>query len=510
MRSRGCGAGRRALRVARRVATRANGAAPATPGSRSALPEPNFDEPDETSWFEQWEYMATRRRTAVVFADLLHPISARRATTTPRSRTSSAGAPSATARTRCSIVDWRGMRVDGEAHRWGRTGELRVYPRRHRRHGRAVVPRLGSHYNDDTGPNDLFFTRRYGGGGDVRLRPDGFGYARARTAHAALAHGPTRRAPARTRHLPARTPTKSAPARERALPRPHPAIRPGRDDARRAARRRIPRDIFTGVLDLSAGSDSARTSRSYLVSDAPRTIRPTCGPDRTRRQRRSSSFQTRSGDRIARSVAPLRARDAARGRPTRRASPRTGGARVRSAWRSSTTTTSTRWRRTAAPTCRSATGSAFDSFGSWALRKNEIRATRSSSLADNRTQLGPFLRACATSTAVPSYRAEPIRGHSRRGGVARARRRSRSDYADTVDAAGFRQPAIRPDAAVVSDETSVRTIYLRSSARLMRRSQLSAEAGIRWCARRSACPTSSSTPPTPRDASPTVSARPSR
>ena len=75
-------------------------------------------------------------------------------------------------------LDWLGIRVEGDAFRI-RTDELRLYPVGTGDTGAPVLPRLGSHFNDDSDPDDRFFVRRYGGGGEIRIRPEDFGVATA-------------------------------------------------------------------------------------------------------------------------------------------------------------------------------------------------------------------------------------------------------------------------------------------------------------------------------------------
>ena len=158
--------------------------------------------------------------------------------------------------------------------------------------GVSVLPRLGSHYNDDSDPDDRFFVRRYGGGGEIRLRPERLRRRLAPLTQLSFYGSQEPRTGQRQDRYLLDPDEVGARPRRRALPRPHARARPGRDDARRRASSPSRSGSRRASLDVSW--QRFRENAPTHARRRPRGDRSaTCGPRPTRRSARSSSCPTR-------------------------------------------------------------------------------------------------------------------------------------------------------------------------------------------------------------------------
>ena len=374
-------------------------------------------------------------------------------------------------------ADWRGLRARGEAHRW-RTGELRVTPLGTGDTGDPVLPRLGSHYNDDTSPNDLFFTRRYGGGGELRLRPDEFGAPQWPLTQLSF-YGSHETRTGRNQDTYLLDPDEVGRGPETAR------FRGQSDDfdqdvttlgARLVAN---PADLVTTVADFS-WQRFVENEPTFLVSDLaalyPMDVQPTA------EAAQRALFFVPDTKRLSGSLLLSR---------------RIGGATIHGgafATRLSQNGTRTPLQRSAEfndnhVTTLSAHGAAdvpitnwlgFDAFGKWSMRKNGMSRDTALFMDDNRTQLGPFLRELRDVRGGAELVARPMAGSRVATGFRLLDIDRDLDYPLTVDADGIPQRAILPPVSLVREDSRSRTIYLRGHARLLRRTRISAEVGYQW------------------------------
>jgi hypothetical protein len=450
--------------------------ASATPGARVHLPDGDFDDAGTTSWFDRWEHLSHKDDALPWFVDLLHLDAGWwRADETPLARLERWSPASQQEQTLADLA-WLGLDLEGEFHRW-RTDELRLEPRGTGQTGEPVVPRLGSFFVDETGPNDRFFVRRTGGGGTLRLRPDGFEHAL----------GPLRQLSLGGRHE-----RRSGFEQERFL-LDDDEIGAGPEDRRFRGRTREldhdvtsagvglvlePAGLATAALDVryERFRDGAPVSTVGELAAGDPTVQPAPGA-----ARRAIGFVP-DGDRWT---------------GTLRVARRIGAATVQGgAWASrlSQTAASTPAQRAAGLDDNHVTTLsahlagdvplgerlALGAFGKVAQRDNALERGTPLFAADNRTQVDPFLHGLRTWEGGAELGAALAPGARAAAGW-RVRSVDRDlEYADPVDAGGFPQRVLRDEFAVVDDETRTHTFYVRSHARLLRRLRVAGELGFAW------------------------------
>jgi hypothetical protein len=447
-----------------------------TPGLTLHFPSENFDQPDETGWFEQWEYMAHPKSDVPWFLDLLHAdLGYARDDDTWLARIER-WSPYDYGEHTLLDVDWEGIRVDGEAHRW-RTGELRVTPVGTGDTGANVLPRLGSHYNDDTSPNDLFFVRRYGGGGEVRLRPDGFGQDWPLTQLSFYGSHETRTGQNQDTYLLDPDEVGRGPETARFRGR----TRKIDEDVTTLGARLVanPADLATGVFDFS-WQRFVENEPTYLVADLaeqdPADVRPTVGasqralffiPD-TKRLSGSMLVSRRIGDATvhAGAFATRLTQNGTRAPLQRDADFEDNHVTTLSA-HGAADVPITDWL-------------GIDAYGKWVQRTNGMPRDTALFMDDNRTQLGPFLRELRDVRGGVELIGTPMPGARIATGF-RLREVDRDlDYPLPEAADGIAQRAIYPAVSLVRDDSSNRSYYLRGHARLLRRTRVAAEVGYAW------------------------------
>ena len=451
----------------------------ATPGLRLYHLNPRFRDDDVTSWFDRYQHIHDKSPQVPWFLDLLHlDTGLWREDETPIARLER-WSPWAWNERALLDVDWRGL--DLEAGSW-RTwiGELATTPRGTGQDGEPVLPRLGSLYHDDTDPDDHFYVRRFGGGGALRLRPDGFGDA--------VPHGLLEQLT-----LYGRREHRSGQQQETFLLQAD-EVGIGQDDERfRGTTGDIDQDvttlgarlvaepagIATGALDVSVERFRDRDS-TFTVADAaaraggdltppPATASRPIGfvPD-TNRITGSLRLSRRLGEATVHGGA-FATRLAQTG--TRPAPQRAAGF--------DDLHVSTVSAHAAADVPLNEWLS-FDAFGKFARRHNGIERDTAIFSPDDGTQLAPFLDVLRDWQGGAELSAFPAPGTRFAAGW-RLRAVDRElDYAEAIGPDGAPRQAIRPPFSVVDYESRAHTVYLRSYARLLRRLRVSGEVGFEW------------------------------
>jgi hypothetical protein len=449
----------------------------ATAGTRLYHFDPNFADDGTTSWFDQWEHVRNKSADVPFFADLMDlDLAWLRDDETSLARLVHTSPYDYNMKTLFDL-DWRGLQVDAEQH-WDRIDFLRVYPRGTGQSGERVTNALGSLYTDDTEPDDRFFLRRYGGGGVIRLRPDGFD----------TDLGPLSQLSFYGRH-------EDRTGQRQALFLLKPGdVGAGNDNARFRGLTQLldqdvttlgarfvaePAGLVTSVLDVNwqgfrehapivtvgdvAALDSLQVRPASGLAQSPIDFIPS-----SNRWSGSLQLSRRIGDATLQGggFATRLTQVGARPEPQRAAQLDDNHVDTLSATAAADLPFG-RWLR-------------FDSFGNFALRKNEIQRDTALFAPDNRTQIDPFLSRLRVWQGGAELSAEPLTGTRvvagwRLHAVDRGLR-----YPSTVSESGVRQPAIRPEYSLVDETTRSNEFYLRCYTRLLRRLQVFAEAGFDW------------------------------
>ena len=448
----------------------------ATPGLTLHDPSRNFGDPDLTGWFEQWEYLANKDADTPWYLDLLHSDLGYVRDDDTYLVHVERWAPYPYGDLTLLDVDWRGLRIDGQAHRF-RTADLLVTPVGTGDTGAIVAPRLGSRWNDDSQPDDLFFVRRYGGGGELALRPEDFGLPLAPLSQISF-YGSQE--------------SRTGQHQDRYLLDPDEVGRAPENTRFRGRTRKLDQDVTTLGSRLVAEPFGLATSVMDVSYQTFREIAPIA----------------LVGDLTAidpaiepGAEAALRALffvpDTNRLTGTLRASRRLGDATVHGG------AFATRLWQTGRRTpleqqaglddnhtiTLSAHGAAdvpithwlgVDAYGKASLRNNYLPTDTALFADDNRTQIAPFLRRLRDVNAGVELAAKPAPGARVATGL-RYRDVDRDlDYPLTVAADGLPQRAITPANSLVRDHSRTTTAYLRGHARLLRRLRISAEGGYAW------------------------------
>ena len=447
-----------------------------TPGVRLYFPDGDFDDAGTTSWFDRWEHMPHKDAEVPWFADLLHTDTGWwREDGTPLARLERWSPASQQEQTLFDLA-WLGLDLEAEFHRW-RTDELRVDPRGTGQTGEAVVPRLGSFYVDDTGPNDVFFVRRTGGGGELRLRPGDFGHPLGPLTQLSLL---------------GRYEARAGNEQERFL-LDDDEIGTGPEDRRfRGQTSERDQDVSTlggGFVGEPAGLATAALDLRYerFRDDSPLftvgdlaagdpTVQPTpAGEDRTIGFTPDTDRWTGTL-RLARQLGAATVQGGAWASRLAQTGTRTPAERAAGLDDNHVTTYSAHL----AGDVPLGERLAFGGFGKWAQRDNGLERGTALFAADNRTQVDPFLHGLRTWEGGAELTAALAPGARAAAGW-RLRSVDRDlDYADTVDADGLPQRVIRDEFALIDDETRTHTFYLRSQARLLRRLRVGGEVGFEW------------------------------
>jgi hypothetical protein len=448
----------------------------ATPGLTLHDPSKHFRDEDLTSWFDQWQLLPHKESEIPWFLDLLHSDLGYLRDDDTYLFQLERWSPYAYGEHTLLDVDWRGLHLEGQAHRF-RTADLLVTPVGTGDTGVSVLPRLGSHWNDDSQPSDLFFVRRYGGGGAIQLRPDAFGHPLAPLSQLSF-YGSQE--------------SRTGQHQDRYLLDPD-EVGDGPEDARfRGRTRELDQDVTTLGGRLVAEPFGVATSvidvmwqtfrenaPTALVGDLPATdpaIEPTAEaalralffvPD-TNRLTGTLRVSRRLGDATLHGGA-----FATRLSQTGRRTPLEQQAGLDD---NHTTTVSAH----GAADVPITTWLGIDAYGKASLRHNDLPLDTALFADDNRTQIAPFLRNLRDVNAGVEMAALPAPGARVATGF-RYRDVDRDlDYASTIAADGKVQRAITPEVSLVRDHSRTGTAYLRGHARLLRRLRISAEGGFAW------------------------------
>jgi hypothetical protein len=451
----------------------------ATPGVRLYHLNHRFRDEDVSSWFDRYEHVHDKSPQVPWFLDLLHlDVGSWREDETPLVRLERWSPWSWNERTLLD-ADWRGLDLAAGSWRtWIDT--LRTTPRGTGQDGEPVLPRLGSFHSDDTAPDDRFFVRRVGGGGTLRLRPDGF--------DAALPHGLLEQLA-----LYGRREHRTGQRQETFLLQTD-EIAVGQDDERfRATTRDLDQDLTTlgarlvgepfglatGALDLSVErfrehestftvADAAVRAGGAFTPPAGAGARPIAFVPDTNRVTGSLRLSRRIGEATVHggAFATRLAQTGTRPVPQRAAGLDDNHVGTLSAHAAADVPLG-RWL-------------SFDAHGRFVRRHNGLERGTALFAADDGTQLAPFLHTLREWQGGAELSAAPAAG-ARVGAGWRLRAVDRElDYADAAGMDGTPRPAIRPPFAVVDDESRAHTVYLRSHARLLRRLRVSGEMGFEW------------------------------
>jgi len=445
-----------------------------TPGVTLHAPSERFGESDTSSWRDQYEFMAHQSDAPPWFLDLMHSeLGWQRDDETWLFRLERTS-PFDYGEHTLLDLDWRGLRVEGDAFR-GRTDALRLFPVGTGDTGFSVLSRLGTHYNDDTDPNDRFFVRRYGGGGEIRLRPDAFGVALSPLTQLTFRGSQELRTGRRqSRYLldPDEVGTGPETARFRGF---------GREldqevttlGARLVAE---PFDLATTVFDYSWQRFHEGAPTALVGDIADPNVRPTPEaaaralffvPD-TSLHSGSVLISRRIGDATlhAGAFASHLAQTGARP-PLERAADLRGNDVTTFSAHGAADVPITSWL-------------GFDAYGKAAVRRNGLDRGTPYFGDDNRTQLYPFLKKMVDVRGGAELVAQPMRGARVAAGM-RMRDVNRDlDYPQTVAADGIVQRAITPAVSLVGEDSSSYQTYVRGHARLLKRTRVAGEAGFQW------------------------------
>jgi len=445
-----------------------------TPGATLHFPSERFGTSDTSSWRDQYEYMNNKDEPVPWFLDLMHTdLGYQRDDETWLVRLERTS-PYAWGERTLLDLDWLGIRVEGDAYRL-RTDELRLYPVGTGDTGVSVLPRLGSHYNDDTDPDDRYFVRRYGGGGTIRIRPEDFGLVwpvltqislrgsqELRTGRRQdrflldgdeVGNGPdTARFRGRTRELDQEVTTLGA------------------------ALVVEPFGLATGVLDYEFQRFHENEPTALVGEiDDPR-VRP--GPVAAERalffvpdtHRHTGSL------RISRRIGEATIHAGAYGSRLEQTGARPPLQRAADLRGNDVTT----WSAHGAADVPITSWLGFDAYGKTAVRKNGLDRGTPYFADDNGTQLYPFLKDMVDVRAGAELAARPMRGALAAVGW-RMRDVNRDlEYPSTTGANGLPQRTIRPQVSLVGEDSAEHTAYFRGHARLLRRTRISGEAGYTW------------------------------
>jgi hypothetical protein len=444
-----------------------------SPGVTLHFPSERWSHSDTGSWHDQYEWMPHEGSPVPWFLDLMHAESGwlrdDETWLLHLERTS----PTAYAERTLLDLDWRGLRVEGEAFRF-LTEELRVFPVGTGDTGFPALPRLGSHFTDDSDPDDRFVARRYGGGGEIRFRPGDagigwspltqlsfFGSQELRTGRRqdrflldTDESGNTRlgRFRGRTRELDQEVTTVG-----------------GRFVA-------APFDLATGVAEVAYQRfhENAPTALVGDIDDPAVTPVGTAAeralfflPDTSlwsgslRVSRRIGEATLHAGafaSRLAQTGAqpPLQTAAGLDGNDVRTLSAHAAADVPLGRWLD------------------------FDAYGKIATRRNGLDRQTSFFEDDNRTQLAPFLKQRRDVRAGAELSAKPMRG-AKAGVGWRMRDVDRDlDYAKPIAEDGFPNRSIQPPVSLVGDDSEQQEIYLRGHARLHKRTRVAGEVGWAW------------------------------
>lgn len=445
-----------------------------TPGATLHFPSEHFGESDVSSWRDQYEFMAHEADAPPWHLDLLHAdLGLQRSDETWLLRLERF-APFAYGERTLLDLDWLGLRIAGEAFRI-RTDELRLFPIGTEETGPTAGTRLGMRFNDDSGPDDRFYVRRWGGGGEIRLRPGDF----------ALDAGPLAQITLRGRQE-----IRSGRRQDRFL-LDSDEVGAGPDTARFRGRTREldqevttlgarlvaePFGLATGVLDyeFERFHESAPTA---LVGDidAPGVLPGAIAAQRalfyvpdTRRHTGSLLLSRTIGGATlhAGAFASHLAQTGARP-PLQRAADLRGNDVTTASAHAAADVPITSWL-------------AFDAFGKAAVRRNGLDRGTAYFADDNRTQLYPFLKEMTDLRGGAELIATPMRGARLAAGW-RMRDVNRDlDYPATVAADGIAQRAIYPAVSLIGEDSAEHAAYLRGHARLRKRTRVAGEVGYAW------------------------------
>ena len=448
----------------------------ATPGLTLHDPSKNFGDEDLTSWFDQWQWLTNKESEIPWYLDLLHSdLGYVRDDDTYLVRLER-WAPYAYGDLTLLDVDWHGLRIEGQAHRF-RTADLLVTPVGTGDTGAIVAPRLGSRWNDDSQPDDLFFVRRHGGGGKIELRPEAFGLPGAPLSQISF-YGSQE--------------SRTGQHQDRYLLDPDEVGRGPENTRFRGRTRKLDQDVTTlggrlvaepfglatSVMDV-AYQTFRESAPIALVGDLT-AIDPAIEPSAEAALR--ALFFVPDTNRLTGTL-----------RASRRIGEATvhGGAFATRLWQTG--------RRTPLEqqaglddnhtTTIAAHGAAdvpitnwlgIDAYGKASLRNNYLPTDTALFADDNRTQIAPFLRRLRDVNAGIEMAAQPAPGARVATGF-RYRDVDRDlDYPLTVAADGIAQRAITPANSLVRNHSRTSTAYLRGHARLLRRLRISAEGGFAW------------------------------
>ncbi len=448
----------------------------ATPGLTLSDPSQHFRDEDLTSWFDQWEYLAHEDSEVPWYLDLLHTDLGYVRDDDTYLFQLERWAPYAYGDHTLLDVDWRGLRIEGQAHRF-RTADLLVTPVGTGDTGVSVLPRLGSHWNDDSKPGDLYFVRRYGGGGAVELRPDAFGLPLAPLSQISFyGSQESRTGQHQDRYLLDPDEVGDGPGNARFRGR----TRKLDQDVTTLGSRLVtePFGVATSVMDV-AYQTFRENAPLTLVGDLT-AIDPAVEP--TAEAALRALFFVPDTNRLTGTM-----------RVSRRIGDATvhGGAFATRLWqtgrrapleqqagldRNDTTTISAH----GAADVPITPWLGIDAFGKASLRHNDLQQDTALFADDNRTQIAPFLRRLRDVNAGIEIAAQPAPGARIATGF-RYRDVDRDlDYPLPVASDGIPQRAISPVDSLVRDHSRTSTAYLRGHARLLRRLRISAEGGFAW------------------------------
>jgi hypothetical protein len=448
----------------------------ATPGATLHFPSENFGDPDLSSWTDQYELMIRKDQPVPWFADLFHAELEWLRDDGSHLLHLERWSPFGWNERTLLDAEWRGLSLAGDAFRF-RTDMLRTTPVGTGDTGANVLPRLGSHFNDDSDPDDRFFVRRQGGGGEIGLSPECFGFDSAPFTRLSF-YGSQELRTGR---------------RQDAFLLDPDEVGTGPDTARfRGRKRDLDQEVTTLGTRLVAEPFGVATTALDVSWQRFREHEPTAlVGDLTA----LDPLVRPVGDAARRAL--LFVPDTDRWTGTLRASRRIGEATVHGgAFASRLDQVGTKPPLQRAAKLRGndvTTVSAhlaadvpltewlgFDTYGKAVFRNNGLPRDTALFGPDNRTQLAPFLRELRDVRGGAEFVAAPLPGSRVSLGYGVRDVDRDLEYASTIAADGVAQRAITPEVSLVREETREHTLYLRGHARLLRRTRISAETGYRW------------------------------
>jgi hypothetical protein len=444
-----------------------------TPGATLHFPSERFGASDTSSWRDQYEFMARKDDAPPWHLDLLDAeLGWQRDDETWLFRLERT-APFAFGERTLLDLDWLGLRVEGEAFRI-RTDELRLFPVGTGDTGFPSLPRLGTRFNDDSGPNDRFFVRRYGGGGEIRIRPDAFGLAWPLAQISLRGSQELRTGQRQDRFLLSASEVGTGPDTARFRGRTGDL-----DQEVTTLGARLVAEPFgfaTGVLDyeFQRFHESAGTALVGDVSDP--NVRPSpiaaqralfFVPD-TRRHTGSLRVSRRIGEATLHggAFASHLSQTGARP-PLQRAADLRGNDVTTASAHAAADVPITSWL-------------SFDAYGKASIRRNGLDRGTPFFGDGNRTQIYPFLKELTDVRSGAELVATPMRGARVAAGW-RMRDVNRDlEYPALVAADGIAQRAIYPAVSLVREDSAQHEGYVRGHARLLKRTRIAGEAGYAW------------------------------